>query len=414
MPQRSPPMGAVGSGLSLKDHVLAFLDSLDGLRYAKKTREDKRRTLERFLRWMRDTGVTLGDINEPLVATFMEGLSVRLRKRGRSELATLQQFLVQLRAAGVVPSACEPERSPTDVLVGRYREYLRHSRGLSARSVAVYVPFIREFAVAHGLGNQVPLDTCLDAGVVRGHLVDRARGRSSEYTRLLATSLRSFLRFLFVHAEICVDLSTAVPPVRRWQLAGVPEFLSADQVEQVLAAIDRTTSQGCRAYAILLLLARLGLRPGEVAGLELDDIHWAAGEIVVPGKGRFHAHLPLVEDVGEALVLYLRNARGSSPSRRAFLRLQAPHVGLTGPSAICIVARGALRRAGLSLRGRVGAHVFRHSLATRMLRHGASLSEISQVLRHRSAVTTQIYAKVDFEALRGVARPWPVATGGGQ
>jgi integrase len=163
---------------------------------------------------------------------------------------------------------------------------------------------------------------------------------------------------------------------------------------------------------MLLLLARLGLRPGEVARLELDDIDWAAGEIVVPGKGRFHDRLPLPEDVGEALALYLRHDRGSSPSRRVFLRIHAPYVGLAGPCAVCAVARGALRRAGLTPRGRVAAHVFRHSLATRMIRRGASLGEISQVLRHRSVVTTQIYAKVDFEALRGVARPWPIAAGG--
>ena len=162
-----------------------------------------------------------------------------------------------------------------------------------------------------------------------------------------------------------------------------------------------------RAFAILLLLARLGLRAGEVIAIELDDIRWDVGEIVVRGKGRLHDRLPLLKDVGEALARYLREARPPSASRRVFLRRYAPHVGLSGPSAACVVARETLQSAGLRPAGRVGAHVFRHSLATRMIRQGASLGEISQVLRHRSIDTTQIYTKVDFEALRGVALPWP-------
>jgi integrase len=181
------------------------------------------------------------------------------------------------------------------------------------------------------------------------------------------------------------------------------------EIERVIAATDRSTARGRRALAILLLLARLGLRAGEVVALELDDILWDAGEIVVRGKGRLHDRLPLLDDVGEALALYLCEARDRSTSRRVFLRRRAPHVGLSGPAAVCEVAREALRRAGLRPAGRVAAHVFRHSLATRMIRRGASLGEIAQVLRHRSVDTTQLYAKVEFEALHGVALPWPTA-----
>lgn len=186
-------------------------------------------------------------------------------------------------------------------------------------------------------------------------------------------------------------------------------FLTGEEVERVLATADRLTSRGRRAIAILLLLARLGLRAGEVVALELDDIHWDVGEILVRGKGRLHDRLPLPADVGEALTLYLREARGSSTSRRVFLRRIAPAVGLAGPSAVCEVARQALRRAGLKPSGRAGAHIFRHSLATQMLRRGASLAEISQVLRHRSINSTQLYARVELEALRGVAPQWPRA-----
>jgi integrase len=189
----------------------------------------------------------------------------------------------------------------------------------------------------------------------------------------------------------------------------LPPLLTAEEVERVLVATDRSTTRGKRAFVILLLLARLGLRAGEVVALELDDIRWDVGEIVVRGKGGLHHRLPLLDDVGKALAVYLREARAPSASRRVFLRRCAPTVGLSGPTAVCLVAREAVRRAGLQPAGRVGAHIFRHGLATQMIRRGASLPEISQVLRHRSINTTQHYARVELETLRGVALPWPGA-----
>jgi integrase/recombinase XerD len=201
--------------------------------------------------------------------------------------------------------------------------------------------------------------------------------------------------------------------VRKYRQAVVPAFLSPDEVERVLMATDRSTPSGRRDHAILLLLARLGLRAGEVVSLELDDIRWRAGEIVVRGKGRMVDHLPLLSDVGEALALYLREDRGVSASRRVFLRIWAPHIGLTGPAAVGHIVRRVLAQAEVGRSGRGAAHLFRHGLATKMIRHGASMAEIAEVLRHRSQTTTAIYAQVSFEALRAVARPWP-ATGGDQ
>lgn len=283
--------------------------------------------------------------------------------------------------------------------------HLSTGRGLCARSIEVYAPFVRTFVIAHRLPKRI---ASLDALAIRRYVLDRSRSRSVSFVKLLTAALRSFLRFLFLDGAIKVDVSTAVPPVRRWRFAPVPPLLAADAVEQVIAAADRSTPRGRRAYAMLLLLARLGLRAGEIVALELGDIYWAAGEIVVRGKGRRHERLPLLKDVGKALAIYLRE-RGPSSSRRLFLRRYAPRVGLSGPTAVCKVAREAVRRAGLDLAGRVGAHVFRHGLATTMLQRGASLAEIAQVLRHRSISSTQLYAKVEFEALRSVARPWPTA-----
>jgi site-specific recombinase XerD len=284
-------------------------------------------------------------------------------------------------------------------------------RGLAENSVAVYAPCARAF-LAHRVASagRLALET-LDAKAISTFLVERVGGRSSESARLLSIGLRSFLRFLLLRGVIARDLSGAVPRVRKYQQAGVPVVLSPDEVERVLATADRTTQRGRRDYAVLLLLARLGLRASEVVALELGDLHWRTAEIVVRGKGSRRDHVPLLADVGEALAQYLREDRGTSPSRRVFLRLISPCVGLSSPCAIDHIVRLALRRAGIGPHRRRVAHLFRHSLATRMIRHGASMSEIAEVLRHRSQTTTALYAKVSFEALRTVARPWPVVGG---
>jgi integrase/recombinase XerD len=246
----------------------------------------------------------------------------------------------------------------------------------------------------------------LDAQTVQNFLLDRIRNRSSEYARLLAIALRSFFRFLYLREETAIDLSLSVPTVRKWRQAEITPFLSPDEVERVLSRTDRSTPRGRRDYAILLLLARLGLRAGEVVILELGDILWRTGEVVIRGKGRVQSRLPLLSDIGEALALYLSQDRRTSISRQVFLRMQAPRLGLAGPAAVGHIVRKALARAGLRP-SHGAAHLFRHSLATRMIRQGASIAQISEILRHRSQNSTAIYAKVDFESLRNVARPWP-------
>jgi site-specific recombinase XerD len=400
----SGAVSAVAEGLGV--HLTQFLATLAAAGYAKKTQHDKRRAIVRFARWTQDARLTLADLDEACVGAFLARSSCPRWKCREPERAALRSFLEYLRALGVASQSRPSEPVPAEMLVRRYLDHLRGVRGLCTRSVEVYSPFVRAFIAAQRLPEHV---ASLDASDIRAHLLDRSRNRSTSFVRLLTAALRSFLRFMFLDGLTAADLSTAVPPVRRWRLAAVPPFLTPEEAERVIAATDRSTARGRRAAAMLLLLARLGLRAGEVVALELDDIRWDSGEIVVRGKGRLHDRLPLLADVGEALALYLREARGRSASRRVFLRRIAPRVGLSGPSAVSAVVRDALRRAGLRPAGRVGAHIFRHSLATRMIRRGASLGEISQVLRHRSIGTTQLYAKVEFEALRGVALPWPTA-----
>jgi integrase/recombinase XerD len=215
---------------------------------------------------------------------------------------------------------------------------------------------------------------------------------------------------LFQTGEMAVDLSATIPTVPDWRLATLPRFLASEDVERLLTACDRRTPTGRRDYAIVLLLARLGVRAGEVVALALEDLHWRTGEITIRGKKRLqHDRFPLPADVGAAVVAYLRD-RGHSQTRRVFLCMRAPRRSFAGAAAVTTIVRRALGRADLHPPVR-GAQLLRHSLATQMLRHGASLAEIGQVLRHRMASTTEIYAKVDLESLRRVVQPWP-DTGG--
>lgn len=308
-----------------------------------------------------------------------------------------------LRIVEIVPQLCS-EPSAADALFKRYVDHLLNKQGLSPHSVAAYSPFVRAFVDTQRLPEKA---ATIDAAAIRCHLLEHSRDRSGSCVKLLVAALRSFLRICLLDGTTTSDLSTAMLPVRRWQPTPNPPFLTAEEVERVIGAANHSTMRGCRDFAILFLLARLGLRASEIIALELGDIRWEAGEIVVRGKGRLHDRLPLLADVGDALELYLRTARGPSKSRHVFLRLIAPRAGLTQPTDVSRIARDALQHAGLLPTGRVGAHIFRHSLATRMIRCGASLAEISQVLRHRSTSTTQLYARVDIEGLRSVSQPWP-------
>ena len=242
-------------------------------------------------------------------------------------------------------------------------------------------------------------------------MVDQIPGRSPASAQLHASALRSFLRFLWQTGQSDIDLTAAIPPVRRWRLVDVPKYLTPDDVTRLLDGCDRSSPVGRRDYAILLLLARLGLRGGEVVRLELDDIDWHTGELTVRGKGAVCSRLPLPCDVGEALATYLRQDRPRCATRRVFVRARAPHRGLGHPSTVSTLVRMALTRAGVNAPIK-GAHLLRHSLATDLLRRGASLVDIGDVLRHQHPQTTEIYAKVDLTRLRLLAQPWPA--GGGQ
>jgi site-specific recombinase XerD len=328
----------------------------------------------------------------------------RARYHNSVTARSVRPLLDYLQELGVVAAPVPAAASSAcEQLLGRYRDYLLVERGLVASTVELNVRMVRPF-----LATQVRADGQLDlqglcVGEVATFVVAQSHKRPRSVGRLV-TALRSLLRFLHVDGVTDRPLAGAVPSVASWSLSGVPQALTSDQMTALLNSCDRSTSTGCRDFAILTLLARLGLRAGEVAILNLDDIDWRRGEITVRGKGNRVDQLPLPSDVGEAIVEYLRRARPrAARGRTVFVWTHAPYRGLTS-NAVTTVVANAGRRAGIGL---IGAHRLRHTAATAMLHAGGSLTEIGQVLRHRRVLTTAIYAKVDREALRQVARPWP-------
>jgi integrase/recombinase XerD len=393
----------------LEAYVDEFLESQRAIGYSSKTWAERRSIVAGFARWAQTSGVTEASLGNQHVEAFITRRPPR--DIAKKERAAVRRFLAHLRARGVLPRAQAQPSTAAESVVARYVAFLREDRGLAENSILGYAPCARAFldyrlAQVGALG----LDT-LDADTIRRFLLGRIDDRPFESSRLVTVALRSLLRFLFLRGETPRDLSAAVPTIRSYRLAGVPALLSPDEVERVLGIPNRSTTRGRRDHAILLLLARLGMRASEVVTLELADLHWRTAEIVVRGKGPRVDHLPLLADVGRAVATYLRRDRGASPSRRVFLRLIPPRIGLTRPCAIDHIVRLALSRAGVPPRHRHVAHLFRHSLATRMIRHGASIPEIAEVLRHRAQSSTMIYAKVSLEALRKVARPWPASGG---
>jgi site-specific recombinase XerD len=387
-------------------YLEAFCARLVDAGYRRPTIRYKLWVISGLTRWMARRRVAVVDLDERRAGEFIDAR----RRRGRScrgFLSTVRQLLEQLRSSGVLPTAeATCDDSSMAALLMRYEAYLRRERALSEVTIAGYLPLVRSLVAERLDGGAAPPDR-LRSSDVRDFLLARVRRMAPKRAQYMATAVRSFLRFLFLRGESETDLALAVPTVRQWRLSSMPRYISSGDVERLLRSCDRSTATGRRNHAVLLLLARLGLRAGEVIALELGDLHWREGELVVRGKGLVGDRLPLLPDVGAALARYLQKDRPPASSRRVFLCTRAPHRGFGHPSTVSTIVARALVRAGLAPAMR-GAHLLRHSLATAMIRRGASLAEIGQVLRHRSPATTEIYAKLDFDALREVAMPWPI------
>lgn len=360
-------------------------------------------------RWLESTAVTVGELTPARSAEFLayrrdEGYTLWLSPKALAPLLGL------LRGNGDVPvapvrtvPAGEVERCLAD-----YRGYLLVERGLTEGTAVGYSHVGKLFLEARSAaaGGSLALKR-LTAGEVTEFVLAECspRSRSVGSAKFVVCGLRSLLRYLYAVGLIDTELAAAVPAVANRRQVGVPAVLGSDEVARLLAGCDRSTGVGLRVYAVLCLLARLGLRAGEVARLRLADIDWRAGTIVVRGKGPRSERLPLPSDVGEAVARWLQRGRPRCDSLVVITRVRAPHGPLSSSGVSNIVA-SACRRAGLSI---VHAHRLRHTAATRMLQAGASLSEVGQVLGHTSVSTTAIYAKVDYDRLVTLAQPWPVA-----
>jgi site-specific recombinase XerD len=392
----------------LGPYLDSFVTESGRLGYPRQSVRHQCHVVGRFSDWLRRRRLDVGDIDAGIVDCHVRG---RRRAGREGEAATLRRLLDHLRARGVSALAPGPRRrSASEALLDRFEEHLTVQRRVLPATAAYYVSFAREF-LSDRYPDRAPHVRDLRASDVSNFVVRWTRTHPAGRAKLLVTSLRSFFRFLTQHGEIDADLAAVVPSVAGWRLAGLPKYLPVEQVESVIESCDRSTAEGRRDYAILVLLARLGVRAREVARLEIDDINWRAGELVVRGKRSREDRLPLVPEVGAALADYLQHGRPACATRRVFVRVRAPIQAIGEGSTVTTVVRAALRRARLDPPMK-GPHVFRHSLATRMLGGGASMVEIAEVLRHRSPQTTEIYAKVDFGALRGLALPWPTKEDG--
>jgi len=384
-----------------------FLEELERYRYKSSAQHAQMLVMARLSGWLAREGLGASDLTPSVLGRFIAELSRRGYQSPRS-LRGFGTLLGYLRGVGAVPVPAVPSvpapATPEEELVDRYRRYLTGERGVCEQAARDYVRKVRRFlawrAVAGG-----PLEGLAEADVSAFVLAECA-GRSTRWGRDVTVALRSFLVFLHVDGVLVQSLAAAVPRVAGWRLAGLPRPLDPGVAQQLVGSCDLGGVIGRRDRAILLLLWRLALRRGEVAAMMLDDLDWRAGELRVCGKSRRVEVLPLPWDVGEALAEYVRDDRPRVERRAVFVAVSAPH-GPLAPATVSRVVSAAARRVGAS---GVTAHRLRHTAATEMLREGASLTEIGQVLRHQQTQTTAIYAKVDVETLRSVARAWP---GGG-
>lgn len=386
----------------LVPHIEDFGAFLIGEGYAPYSLRIKYQLAGELSAWLESCGLSLVELNEQRFQQFYAQRDGGCR---RGDARSEEQLLAFLRGRGVAPPViANAERNAIDEVTAAYERFLRNERGVCATTQKVYLAIVRCFLWRSFRGKALdPAD--LQARHLHRFILQESRRVGVRQTERTMLVLRSFTRFLKARGLIRLDLSAAVTAAPAKYPAPLPKTLEPQEVRRLLASCDRRTPGGRRDYAILLLFARLGLRSSEVSSLTLDDLDWERGEIIVRGKGSRQDRLPLPRDVGAALVDYLRFVRPASPRRQVFIRMEAPWRGFSSSASLACLMSRALKRAGLSPPCR-GTHLLRHSLATQLLRRGASLREIGQLLRHQQLKTTQIYTRVDIKALRGVAQRW--------
>jgi site-specific recombinase XerD len=388
-------------------HLSAFGQHLVAMRYSRFTQRRYRSDAEHFACWLRLSRLRWRDADDAVIERFarhdcrcplcrkrapLEESGITYRRRGA------HQLLAFLRRQGAIPIVAP---APEDPRLAAFRLWLEQHCGTTGETVDRYLHEVSRWLPALGME-----PATYDAAAIREVVLSQGRHRSRASVRITATVLRAYLRFLAARGACRPELVHAVPVVARRRLAGLPRYASPATIERIIASCDATTPMGIRDRAIILLLARLGLRAGDVCQLRLADLDWENARICVRGKGRRAARLPLPQDAGDAVLAYLERGRPVAREDRVFLRAHAPFTPLASPTEIAGIVARVFARGGIT-GVPTGAHLFRHSLATAMLRTGASLESVGAILRHRSPSTTAIYAKVDVAMLTLVAQPWP-------
>ena len=377
-----------------------YADAMHAQGYSVATCAEHLRAVSHLVEWAERLGVRLADLDEPTLARFVRHVS-RSRYRGRMQRVSpvrfrVHRFLQYLRDAGIAAT-------PTPLLpslVAEYGAWMRHHRNLAESTIRYALPVVQ--ALLRVVGEE---PASFEAVGIRKFVLEYVERHAPASAGCITTVVRCFLRYLVAHARCSPDLIEAVPRVPTWRLARLPRYLTDAEVERIIAACDRTSCVARRDRAMVLLLARLGLRGHEVVGLRLQDLEWGQGRLRVVGKGGRVVRLPLPQDTGDAILEYLKTERPAVATYHVFLTARAP-IRPLGASGLRDVVWRAIERAGVQAPSR-GTHLLRHSLATRFLRDGATLDTIGAVLRHRDVDTTALYAKVDVGLLRQVAQPWP-------
>ena len=381
-----------------------FAEELRRTGYVRIAAQQRIRGAEHLLHWTKREGIPIPDLTENLLERFHQHLE-RCRCPGfRPVPLDLfkgdRLFLEYLRSTGSVTASLEQRQDPP--LLVAFRQWMRQVRGTRDKTLYNYSLSIQ--ALLRRLGD-VPRR--FDAQSLRRFVLETSRQSGWGIAQRCTTALRMFLRFLISEGHCAAGLDAAIPALALWRLSSLPRYILPEDVERVIASCDPSTPVGRRDRAILLLLARLGLRAGDIVHLRLGDIDWREATVRVCGKGRRETRLPLTQEVGDAVVDYLKEGRPHLDTDVVFLCARAPFRALGSHATVSAVVAQAMRKAGVVCPSRGAAHVLRHSVATAMLRHGASLQEIGTLLRHRSIETTEIYAKVHVTALQRIAQAWP-------
>lgn len=387
--------------------VARFTDYLASLGHTRLTVGNYGDAARHFVVWLQRSGIAITHVDISACADFADH-QCRCPGIRRSDRVSAKygrrasRFVRFLSECGVVGSLALPDPAPVEPRVALFQAWLRQHRGITERTIDRHGRMIARLQVALGTD-----PAGYTATSIRKVVLDELRGTSVAYVKTMTTALRGYLRFLGASGACRLELMHAVPTVPQWRLSAMPRYLPAADVERMIASCDVSKPHGVRDKAILLLLARLGLRAGDVLNLRLSDICWAEGTLRVSGKGRREVCLPLPQDAGDTVLAYICHARPVSDSDAVFLRSSAPYQPFADSSTISCLVRLALTRAGISDPPSRGANLLRHSAATTMLRAGTTLDTVGTVLRHRSATTTAHYAKVDIPMLLQIAQPWP-------